>query len=59
MPLAGVKLLSGRTQEYSESVLEVYADIYALRRLKLDHTKSGPKSDFSQVMFKLKVNELK
>lgn len=59
MLLAGVKLLSARTQEESESVLEIHADIYSARRLKPDHTKSGAKSDFSQVMFKLKVNKLK
>lgn len=59
MLLTGIKLLSARTYEYSESILEAYADIYSVRRLKLDHTKPGAKSDFSMVMFKLNINELK
>lgn len=53
MLLAGVKLLSVRTQEYNESVLEAYAGICSVR-LKLDHTKPAAKSVFSGVMFKNK-----
>lgn len=59
MILAGVKLFSARTQKYKESVLEANDNIYSARRLKLVHTKSSAKSDFSGIMLKLEINESK
>lgn len=53
---AGIKLLSARTREYNETVLEACAYIYSLRQLKLDHTKPGAKPDFYGILLKLKIN---